>query len=129
MTQDTNTLAALLQDWHDAKAQENRIRDARVKVEEEIIAITGAKDEGSQTHEAGEYKVTVTGKLTRTIDTEKWRAIEPGIPEALRPVQYRPVLDNKGLRWLQDNEPEIYAEIAPAITTKPAKTGVTVKGK
>ena len=123
----TDNLEELAGQWRTAKRAEERARDERGTIEQQIIALTGSKPEGSETHAAGEFKVTVTGKMTRKLDADLWESIKDSIPENLRPVSYKPSLDLKGLRYLQNNEPEIYAIAAKAIETKPAKPSVTVK--
>jgi len=122
-----NTLEDLAEAWRIAKRDEDQTRKERVEIEEEIVARTGIKEEGSQTHEAGEHKVKVTGKLNRTLDAETWENIKHTIPETMRPVEYKPTLDTKGLRYLENNEPETYAKVAEALTTKPAKPSIEVK--
>lgn len=124
---DLAKVEALSRSWLDAKQNEASWRDARILIENEIIEITGAKPEGSETHTAGEFKVTVTGKMTRTLDADLWESVKDSIPENLRPVTYQPSLDLKGLRYLQNNEPEIYAIAAKAIEMKPAKTAIAIK--
>ena len=121
------TLHALAECWLAAKRSEDSAREDRVCIEEEIIALTGCREEGSQTHDAGDWKITVTGKLTRKLDADAWARIEPIIPEAMRPVKYVPTLDITGLRYLENNEPDIYRLVAKAIETKPAKPAVSIK--
>jgi hypothetical protein len=87
------------------------------------------KAEGSQTHDAGTYKITVTSSMTRKLDEKKWKDIEDSIPEDLRPVNYKPSIDLKGIRYLQENYPDTYAIIAKALTVKPAKPSVKVEDK
>lgn len=123
----TDNLEELAGQWRAAKRAEERARDERVTIEQQIITFTGCKEEGSKTHEAGDFKITVTGKLNRKLDLPVWNDIESRIPEGLRPVTYKPSLDTKGLRYLENNEPDIYRMIAGAIETKPAKPSVTVK--
>lgn len=120
-------LPTLAESWRAAKRAEERAREERVRIEEEIIAITGCREEGSQTHDAGDWKITVTGKLTRKLDADAWARIEPSIPEAMRHVKYVPSLDTTGLRYLENNEPDIYRLVAKAIETKPAKPSVSIK--
>lgn len=122
-----SNLETLANAWRKAKRAENEARAKRVAVEQQIIDATGCREEGSQTHEAGPYKITVTGKLNRTLDQAAWEQIAPQIPEQMRPVSYAPKLDVKGLRYLQNNEPETFRLIAPAITTKPGKPAVSIK--
>ena len=121
------TLEKLADEWRKAKRAEDDARKARIAVEESIISHTGCKEEGSQTFEAGEWKVRVTGKLNRTLDRAAWESIAPTIPEAMRPVEYAPKLDTKGLRYLENNEPEVYRRVCEAIVTKPGKPAVEVK--
>jgi hypothetical protein len=45
----------------------------------------------------------------------------------LRPVEYVPKLDEKGFRWLQENNPGLYRIMARAVETKPGKVAVTVE--
>lgn len=123
----TDTLEQLAAQWRKSKSAEDDARKTRIAIEEQIMQLTGCKEEGSQTHDAGDWKVRVTGKLTRKLDADAWAKIEPRIPESLRPVQYRPVLDTKGLRYLQNNEPDVYRLVAQAIETKPAKAAIEVK--
>ena len=122
-----DTIPTLAESWRAAKRAEESAREERVRIEEEIIALTGCREEGSQTYAAGDWKITVTGKLTRKLDADAWARIESSIPEAMRPVKYAPILDTKGLRYLENNEPDIYRLVAEAIETKPAKPAVSIK--
>jgi hypothetical protein len=121
------TLESLASQWRAAKAAEESARKERAALEWAIISQTGCHEEGSQTVDAGEWKIRVTGKLTRKLDSDAWERIVDAVPEALRPVSYEPKLDLKGLRYLQNNEPDIYRTVAQAIETKPAKPSVEVK--
>lgn len=118
-------LKQLCTDWLKAKADEGRANKARVAIEEDIVAIIGKRDEGAQTIEQDGFKVTTTGKVTRKMDWDKWTAIKDQIPANLRPVKTKEELDEKGVKYLKDNEPEIY-KLLP-IEIKPAKTAVEVK--
>lgn len=124
---DETLLANLAMRWREAKRAEALARDDRIRIEQEIIAITGCKAEGSKTHQAGEWKVTVTGKLNRTLDRAAWESIASDVPEHLRPVEYKPSLDLKGLRYLESHHPDIYRRVAEAIVTKPGKPAVEIK--
>lgn len=126
MTDRPTDLARLAKAWREEKRAEDLARHNRVAIEAEIIAQIGCKEEGSQTHRAGDWKITITGKITRTLDRDAWTRVGPSIPEGLRPVQYVPKLDVKGLRYLRDHEPEIYRRVAEAVIAKPAKPAVTI---
>lgn len=119
------TLTELGIEWLAVKHDENKARDARIAIEEQIIAITGKRDEGSKTHDAGGCKITVTGKIARKMDWEAWESIKAKIPVNMHPVRYKPEVDEKGVKYLQANEPELY-KLLP-LEVKPAKPAIDVK--
>lgn len=111
----------------EAREAEKQANERRVELEEELIAILGQKEEGAQTHEVGDYKVTITGKLIRKIDWDLYdKSIAAKIPESLQPVKVKRELDDSGVKYLANNEPQIYRLLAKALTIKPAKTAVTI---
>ncbi len=111
------------------KKAERAATAERIRVEQEIINLTGLPDEGSKTQDAGRYKVTVTQRINRSLDDRAWAMVEAKIPEALRPVTYMsvPKIDPVGVRWLRDKEPGFFRLLATALTEKPAKPSVTVE--
>jgi hypothetical protein len=123
----TTTLEDLAKQWKCAKAKEVKANASRIAIEEQIAAMTGVKTEGSETHEAGAYKVTVTGKLTYSAQWDKLDAILPTIPLALQPVKVTRALDATGLKFLKLNEPDLYQRLADGFSAKPAKTSIEVK--
>jgi len=123
----TTTLEDLAKQWKCAKAKEAKANAARIAIEEQIAALTGVKTEGSETHEAGAYKVTVTGKLTYSANWLKLDEILPTIPLALQPVKVTRALDATGLKFLKLNEPDLYQRLAEGFSAKPAKTSIEVK--
>lgn len=116
-------LAAL---WLEAKDAEAAMNAYRIAVEEALEKHLGKKEEGSQTHTIGGYKVTITGTMSRKLDAEKWREIEEQVPVDRRPVQLVEKLDEKGCKWLAENDPATWSLVAQAVTVKPGKTGVKV---
>lgn len=113
-----------------AKMHEEDAKRSRVLIEEKIIDLIGAKDEGAYTVNTALYKLTTKGNLSRKVDWEMYESqIKEQIPEALRPVKMKPELDTKGLHYLQNNEPSIYAIMAKCVTVTPNKTSVTVEAK
>jgi len=124
----TTQLDELAQAWVHAKADEAAANKRRVTIEEQIVAITGAKEEGAATHElANGMKLTVTGKLTYSADVALLVQLAGALPEAMRPIKMEPKLDETGAKYLRNNEPEVWNMIAPAITIKPAKTSISIK--
>jgi len=111
----------------EAREAEKKANERRIELEEELIAILGSKEEGAQTHEVGEYKVTITGKLIRSIDWDMYdKSIAAKIPESLQPVKVKRELDDTGVKYLANNEPQIYRLLAKALSIKPAKTAVKI---
>lgn len=107
-----------------AKAVESRARMERVEIEAEILkrAEIKQKEQGSATTQVGDYKLTVTHKVNRKIDPAAWEAVRDQMREDLRAaVKYSPKLDEKGVKYIQENEPEQYRILAQAITNTPAK--------
>lgn len=118
------TLADLCRDYREAKKREEEAAADRLKIEAEIIASMGAKPEGSQSERAGIYKVTTTGKVKRSMDWARWEIVKHQIPAQFHPIKTKLELDEKGVKYLQTAEPEIYKKLP--ITVEPAKTAVTV---
>ena len=126
MEKDVEEMAEL---WLQAKAAEDKTKQWRVAVEEALDALLGHKPEGSKTHTAGPFKITLTGKLYRKMDWEAWEGIKAQVPDELRPTRLVEELDEQGVKWLSEHRPELYAVVAQAITTTPGKVGVKVVRK
>ena len=121
---------SLVVQWVEHKRQEEQANKRRVEIEAQIIAALGEPEEGSATHELADgSKLTITSKINRTVDEAVWLRVAPLVPEALRPVQFAQVakIDLKGLRWLRDHQPSVYAIVAQAITAKKAKSALSLK--
>ena len=120
------SLKELCQKWLAAKARERQAADERAKIEAQMVALTGQKTEGSQTHDAGDgFKVIVKGVMNRKMDWDKWDQVKDQIPVELRPVKMKPTLDETGVKWLQENRVDLYALLP--ITATPGKTGIEIK--
>ena len=122
------TIEQLAQQYVAAKAAENAANKARVAIEEQIIELVGAREEGSATTElANGLKLTITGKMSYKADMPTLLTICQTLPESVRPIKTEVKLDETGARYIRNNEPEIWRQLAPAITVSPAKTAVSVK--
>lgn len=117
-------IEALSADWIAAKSAEEAANKARIDIENRLIAALGQKEEGAQTHNIGQYKIEIVGKVSRKLDFAAWDIIKDKFPENLRPIKVKEELDEKGVKYLQQNEPQLYA-ILP-LEVKPAKTAVKV---
>lgn len=122
------TIDDLVDELIAAKALESRANKDRIAIEEKIVALVGAKEEGAQTTELDSgMKVTITGKLSYKADMAALQEICAKLPEEFRPIKTEVKLDETGAKFLRANEPAIWAKLAKAITVKAAKTSVEVK--
>lgn len=113
--------------WSIAKQKENAARDERVAIEEQILALHPAREEGSESFATPQgVKIQLTGKLTYKADLDKLLAITATWPEEARPIKTEVKADESILKALREHSPEAWLQIAPAITVTPAKTGVKV---
>lgn len=112
-----------------AKMQEQRAAEARIEAEKALIALMPSKDEGSVTLSGASYKATIVYGFNRTVDAAALAAVKDNVPPALfeQAIEYKPAINLKGLRFLQSNEPDVYAALAQAITSRPAKPSVKIE--
>ena len=110
-----------------AKQDERKANEHRVALAEDLITILGNREEGATTHQVGDYKITITGKLKRKINWDMFDStIAARIPESLHPVKLKRELDETGVKYLANNEPQLYKVLASALTIEPAKTDVKI---
>ena len=120
----------LANEWRKAKQREEAARNDRIAIENKIIELYPAKEEGAMTiHTALGSSITLVGKVTYKVDIEKLTALTSSWPVDIRPIKTKVEADETKLKALRSDVPELWAKIADAIETKPAKTGVTIKFK
>lgn len=119
------------QRWREAKVAEDVARERRIAAEAELAELIGVEAEGSTKRETPWFNVTTTGKVNRTLDPTALDAVREHVPAPIfdRVIQYRPQLNLRELRYVEANEPDVYRELARAITAKPAKPTVKVEVK
>ncbi len=113
-----------------AKEAERRAVEARIDAEQALIALAGdLKPEGANTLLSDAYKVTITTKINRSVDQAKLAEIASQVPGEFgkRLIRWKPDLVLTELRYIETNEPQVYAIVAQAITAKPAKPSVEIK--
>lgn len=122
MNEITDRAAELAGEWLTEKARlatQQAVVDA---IGEQLVAILGAKPEGSQTHKTGHFAIEITGRQSYACpDLERLATLAPTL--------VRPSLHDSAVKKLRAADPTFYAALAAAdlITVKPGKTGVTVK--
>ena len=120
----------LATEWRRFKLDEESARVDRVAIEQKILDIYPAKDEGALTiHTPGGNSITMVGKLTYKVDIDKLTALTMSWPEDIKPLKHKVEADETKLKAMRASVPELWATIADAIETKPAKTGVSIKFK
>lgn len=112
-----------------AKIAEARARDARIDAENAVLAHMTEREEGSTTLRGLGWKATATFSVLRSIDEAALAAIRETAPAAMfdQVFGYAPKLKLEGLRYVRNNEPQVYALLAQAITAKPGKPSVLVE--
>lgn len=115
-------LKELAEEYLKLKKKEQKIKDALGTIEEKIIAEMKPKLEGTTTIEADGFKVSVTGKLTRTLDYNKFLSLNISPEHSF--VEMKPQLNLTLYRAYSLFEPK---KAALCVTEKPAKTSVKVE--
>jgi hypothetical protein len=116
--------------WSIAKQREEAAKADRIAIEEQILKIHAAKEEGSETVTTPNgVKVRLTGKLTYKADLIKLQALTASWPEDARPIKTEVKADEAKLKVLRSSAPKAWAEIASAVTVAPAKTNVAIEFK
>lgn len=127
MDVDSTTLAAA---WIEAKNTEVQAQENRRKIEDQLLSLLGLGDfEGTQNHEAGPYRLKLTGRFTRKIDADKLQdiAIEHGLQDHL-PTLFRWKPELNMVKWKQTDE-AITAPLLAAITTQPGRVSFSIEKK
>lgn len=120
------TLTELRAAWIACKRDEQAAAARRLEIEQHMLALLPAQDEGTVTDK--EHGVSVTYKLTRKVDADALRTNWMGLPpEARGAFRWSASVDTAALRSLQQHRPEIAAAALHYITTSPAKPGFSVK--
>ena len=98
-------------------------------VEEQIIELMGANDEGTRTIQMDGMSLSTVGKINRTIDNNKLREIWNELPEFVRKEVFKmkPTIDMKNYRALRDMDEGLWYKVSGAIVSKPGKTTVAIK--
>ena len=120
------TLSQLAEAYEQAKTEETRATNLRRELAAQIQVMTGHTAESSKTYKDGDWKIVVKQPVNRSMDWAAWETVKQDIPEELWPIETQPALDEKGVKWLMSNEPEIYHILSGAITAKPGAVSVTV---
>ena len=121
--------------WLAGKAIEDAASELRTHISKKLAELLPVpEDKGQKTHTAGAWKVTVKPRVNTSVDWDAffsgYKAYCATTPEDARvpaPFDYVPKLEEKGLHWIRENATDLFAHIAPSITTKPGAVGIEIK--
>ena len=121
-------LEHLAERWLIVKDAERQANAERLRIEDKILELHPAKEEGSSswTMQNG-YKLKLIGKLSYKADLDMLLDIIAEWPEDQQPIKTETKADEAALKFLRANRPDLWKRIAPAVTTKPMKTSVTIE--
>lgn len=129
MTSNTQAeLEHLAERWLIVKDAERQANAERLRIEDKILALSPAKEEGSSSLTlTNGYKLKMIGKLSYKTDLDALLEITADWPEEQKPVKTETKADEAALKFLRANRPDLWSRIAPAVTTKPMKTSITIE--
>lgn len=118
----------LISQWREAKNAEDLAKKTRLQLESEIEQTVGGFDKGTTNLETEDGKLVISAGFNESWDQDVLQSIAHEIPANLFPFRYQLKPDNKGVKWIRNNEPEIFAKLEPALTVKPKKPSFSFKG-
>ena len=118
----------LCQMWIEAKATEKRATDERRRIEDKLLSAIGVPEtfEGTENAEAGEYKIKITGRMNRKVDTDRLQEVarEHGTFDHLQSL-FRWKAEVNAAQWkLTDST--ITEPLLEAITTTPGRPSFSI---
>ena len=125
-------LSAAASRWLELKAIEaNAIAERRALEDAMAPLVDNGKEAGTSNAEAGDYKVKVERKLDYKVDMAGLSRVIDKLPEAVRDrlIRTKVEVDVKELKFLRNNEPEIYQIASNAVTVKPARPSFSVSAE
>jgi hypothetical protein len=116
----------LAQEWLAAKRAELEATNNRLQIEQELLKLVPHKEEGrSATVLTNGMKVVAAGKMIYKADVERLLALTAAWPE--KPIKTKVEADESFLKTIRNDRPDLWRQIAPAISLKPAKTYITIE--
>ncbi len=119
----------LYAEWLEAKEAERRAVETRRELEDKLIALyeLSDQDEGRKTIKAPGYKVCVTQRFNRTVDSDLVQVIaaEYGLANHLSSLfRWKPEINMRA--WKAADE-SITGPLSAAITTKPGRPSFSIE--
>lgn len=118
----------LAQEWLSAKKAEETAAARRLEIEQDILRALPAKEEGSKTTMlANGIKICTIGKLKYSADLEKLLSITQAWPVDAKPIKTKVEADETALKQIRAERPDLWRQLAPAVTVRAAKTNVSIE--
>lgn len=131
MAAEEPTLTDLFAELQEAKAIEASAKEARLAVENQIVAhVKDAPEKGSRTLKAGAMRCSVKFDLSYKADMPALCSLSDSVPQELLPVkltQPKYELDVKKYEALRTSHPEVFSRVAACVEVKPSKPSLTLK--
>ena len=128
-----NGLDVLATQLANIKAEEAKIKDKRIEIEEKIGRLVETKANGSKTVNVGNgLKIVVKRAMKYKADVKKLLTLE-GIDDELKPLMLTPAIpahyefDAKAYEQMIEYQPALAAKLKEVVDVKPAKISVTLK--
>lgn len=98
-------------------------------VKSELIELVGIKEEGSQSFNVNNFKITTSQTINRTCDQNIVRQLIDELSEDVHKniFEYKASLNLKNYRALHDMNPTLAAQVDRAITSRAGKPSVKVE--
>ena len=110
-----------------AKEKEEAATQERRALADEIVEALNKKEEGQETTQIGDYKVTTKRTINRRVDWKAFDEVSAQYADLVAPVKMKPELDKKGLDYYKTNAPAYYQNLMrEAITETPGANSVSV---
>ena len=116
-----SNIAPLCEAWLAAKAAEAKANRERLAIEAQLAEAVEIPAEGTRTQKIDGFKIAASQPMYRKVDAEAWARVRDRISRDLWPVKVKIEADAAGMKYLANNEPDLWKEIAEAFTTTPGK--------
>jgi hypothetical protein len=108
--------------------QQRAALDTEIRSLKDTIADTiGRPTEGAKTTEVGPYKLTINQPIYRKVDEDALYAVQAPQFVLERVFRRKHDINLKEWRYFANNEPDLFAELAKAVTEKPGAVSVKLE--
>lgn len=122
------TLELLAANWLSTKRDEDAARALRLNIEEQMLTLLPAVEEGVAKATCGHFQVGATYRLNRKVDTEKLKDDWNTIPGRVRAAfTWKADVSITQLRAMEKAAPLDYAEALHYISTSAAKPAIKIE--